>query len=216
TVVSEKSKFLRRQTRILSESVMASARSVEKARKAGLPESVIRDVIQRVNRELKRHSKIVYSDMSIRHVADQIDTLYWNSAAPELEIQGDSALDTEADDGTLYEGDDLSLGRNIEKLPTSWDASEESPASDEDNAIDQDAYASALTRLQDLSTRRLTLQHKLTTYRTLLSLLEPYRNPQETVQPNLVTRDGPLATELGRTRKLAIRVAGRVGEKIKE
>lgn len=71
----------------------------------------------------------------------------------------------------------------------------------------------AVARLQGLSARRLTLQQKLNTYRTLLSLLEPYRDPQENIQPNLVGRDAPLAPELAKTRTLAIRVAGRIGEK---
>jgi hypothetical protein len=57
------------------------------------------------------------------------------------------------------------------------------------------------------------LQNKLNTYRTLLSLLEPYRKPKENIQPNLVWKDSPLAPELMKTRTLAIRVAGRVGEK---
>ena len=87
---------------------------------------------------------------------------------------------------------------------------------DEDDAVDQDDYTSALIRLQDLSAKRLTLQQKLSTYRTLLSLLEPYKNPQKNVQPNLVTREAPLAAQLAKTRTLAIRVAGRIGEKYGE
>ena len=74
----------------------------------------------------------------------------------------------------------------------------------------------AMTRLQDLAARRLTMQQKLNTYRTLLSLLEPYRNPQENIQPNLITRDAPVAPELTKMRTLAIRVAGRIGEKFKD
>jgi hypothetical protein len=57
------------------------------------------------------------------------------------------------------------------------------------------------------------LQNKLNTYRTLLSLLEPYRKPKENIQPNLVWKDSPLAPELTKLRTLAIRVAGRVGER---
>jgi hypothetical protein len=57
------------------------------------------------------------------------------------------------------------------------------------------------------------MQQKLTTYRTLLALLEPYRKPKKNIQPNLVWNDTPLAPELKKTRTLAIRVAGRVGEK---
>ena len=76
-----------------------------------------------------------------------------------------------------------------------------------------DGYIDAVSRLQDVSAQRLILQQKLNTYRTLLSLLEPYRKPQVNIQPNLVGRDAPLGPELSKTRTLAIRVAGRLGEK---
>lgn len=60
------------------------------------------------------------------------------------------------------------------------------------------------------------LQQKLATYRTLLSLLEPLRKPQKNVQPNLVTRDAPIATELRQVQTLAIRVATRVNDKYRD
>jgi len=130
TVVSEKTKFLRRQTRILSENVLPSPRSIETAAKAGIPDTVIRDVtlkskcnsggscfilmlMEIVNHGLRRHSKFVYSDMSIRHVADQIDTLYWESAAPDLEVQTDPDGAVGVDNETLFIGDDLSIDKYV-------------------------------------------------------------------------------------------------------
>lgn len=109
----------------------------------------------------------------------------------------------------------VDLHRHISKLPVAWDTSETSQTAleNEGEEIDQDMYIHAAARLQDLSAQRLTLQQKLNTYRTLLSLLEPYRKPQENIQPNLVGKDAPLAPELAKTRTLAIRVAGRIGEK---
>lgn len=80
-------------------------------------------------------------------------------------------------------------------------------------SVAQDEYFNEVTRIQGLSAQRLVLQQKLNTYRTFLSLLEPYRTPKENIQPNLVGRDAPLAPELGKTRTLAIRVAGRLGER---
>ena len=44
------------------------------------------------------------------------------------------------------------------------------------------------------------------------TLLEPFTNAQENVQPNLVTRDGELGKELERMRILLARVTGRVSE----
>lgn len=38
-------------------------------------------------------------------------------------------------------------------------------------------------------------------------MIAPFADPQQSVQPNLVTKDGPLAAELERTRLLAAKLA---------
>ena len=65
-------------------------------------------------------------------------------------------------------------------------------------------------RLDELSDQRATMQQKLSQYKALQALLEPFKRPQENVQPNLVTRDGELAKELDKMRMLLVRVAGRI------
>ena len=167
-----------------------------------------------VNRELKQHSRRVYSRQMTEHVVEQIDKFYWDSGTRDGDDEAaDTTTDIAEDEHAVYQNDDLTLDPCIAKLPTRWDTSSDPTPSSSADQIDQDDYLSAMTRLQTLSARRLTLQQKLNTYRTLLSLLEPYRNPKENVQPNLVWKDAPIAGELGRTRTLAIRVAGRVGER---
>jgi hypothetical protein len=52
----------------------------------------------------------------------------------------------------------------------------------------------------------------LARYKQLQTLLEPFANAQENIQPNLVTRDGELGKELERMRILLARVTGRVKE----
>lgn len=42
-----------------------------------------------VNRLLRQHVKAAYSSLAIRHVAEQIDRLYWNAAEPSLNNQDD-------------------------------------------------------------------------------------------------------------------------------
>ena len=159
-----------------------------------------------VNRELKQHSRKVYSRQMIEHVVEQIDTLYWDSGARHAdEEEADTVADTPEDTNALYQSDDLTLDENIAKLPATWH--------ERDSSITQDEYLSSVSRLEALSAHRLALQNKLTSYRTLLSLLEPYREPKENIQPNLVWKDAPLAPELMKTRTLAIRVAGRVSER---
>ena len=44
-----------------------------------------------VNRLVRQHVKAAYSSLAVRHVAEQIDKLYWNAAEPLL--QEDEAID---------------------------------------------------------------------------------------------------------------------------
>jgi hypothetical protein len=162
-----------------------------------------------VNRDLKQHSRKVYSRQMIEHVVEQIDMLYWESGTRDIDEENNAATEIADATNVVYQNDDLTQDENIAKLPTHWDTSAE-PAS---SRTSQDEYLTSVSRLQDLAARRQMLQNKLNTYRTLLSLLEPYRKPKENIQPNLVWKDSPLAPELMKTRTLAIRVAGRVGEK---
>jgi hypothetical protein len=143
----------------------------------------------------------------IEHVVEQIDTLYWESGASHIDDEDTHAPSDihEDDSNTMYQNDDLAIDANIAKLPATWP--------DRDADVSQDEYLSSVSRLQELSARRQTLQNRLDTYRTLLSLLDPYRMPKENIQPNLVSKDAPLALELAKTRTLAIRVAARVEEK---
>lgn len=69
---------------------------------------------------------------------------------------------------------------------------------------------SQIQNLQELQARRAELRKKFGSYRHLQSMMEPFKNPQNSIQPNLVTRDGPLAEELARSKALGIRVAGRL------
>jgi hypothetical protein len=142
----------------------------------------------------------------IEHVVEQIDTLYWESGASHIDDEDTQAPSDihEDDSNTVYQNDDLALDTNIAKLPATWP--------DRGADVSQDEYLSSISRLQELSAQRQTLQNRLDTYRTLLCLLEPYRKPKESIQPNLVWKDAPLAPELAKTRTLAIRVAARVEE----
>lgn len=208
TVVEQKQFFLQAKKHHLSRAIIPSQRLKTIAEDGGVELSVVKGALDKVNRDLKQHSRKVYSRQMMDHIVQQIDEFYWESGARSLD---DETTDEphEDDSNTLYQNDNLTLDDNIAKLPTLWDTSADSTSSD----VSQDEYTTALARLQDLSAQRLALQTKLSTYRTLLTLLEPYRKPKENIQPNLVWRDAPLAPELAKTRTLAIRVAGRVGER---
>ena len=165
-----------------------------------------------VNRDLKQHSRKVYSRQMIEHVVEQIDQLYWESGSREVDDEHDTPTEASDDSHVIYQNVDLTQDEHIAKLPMLWDTSSDSTP--RTGNVSQDDYLASVSRLQELSAQRQTLQNKLNTYKTLLSLLEPYRKPKENIQPNLVWKDSPLAPELMKTRTLAIRVAGRVGERL--
>jgi hypothetical protein len=71
-------------------------------------------------------------------------------------------------------------------------------------------YENLYQRLVVLDSRRQAQQKRLAQYRQLEVLLEPLKNPQENIQPNLITRDGELIQEIDKMRMLVGRVGGRV------
>jgi hypothetical protein len=147
----------------------------------------------------------------MEHVVEQIDQLYWELGTSDIDEEHDASTEQSDDAHVVYQNDDLTQDNLIAKLPMLWDTSAD--ATPRSGDVDQDDYLASVSRLQELSAQRQMLQNKLNTYKTLLSLLEPYRKPKENIQPNLVWKDSPLAPELMKTRTLAIRVAGRVGER---
>jgi hypothetical protein len=68
-------------------------------------------------------------------------------------------------------------------------------------------YQTLKAQLSNLSVALQAQRRRRAYYAKLKSLIEPFSNPQESVQPNLVTRDSQLAIELERTRILAAKLA---------
>ena len=59
----------------------------------------IDDALYQLNERIKEHTKMVYSSQAQRHVAEQIDALYW--------MAGERSLDGKVEEGRLVEGVDL-------------------------------------------------------------------------------------------------------------
>ncbi len=95
------------------------------------------------------------------------------------------------------------MERNIESLHDSWDGDEE----DEDGRA---RYQELTETLKDLDERRKAMREKVAGYKRLREMLGPFERATETVQPNLVARDGELEKELEKMRLLIARVRGRV------
>ena len=160
-----------------------------------------------VNGILRQHNDAVYYSLAIRAVAQQIDQLYWESSAPES-AANNRGLD---EDSELHQTDDLTHDEYVISLPIRyWKLLTRSSkiAILPDTWSDSLEYAALLERLQTLSSHRAELRRKLKLYRQLQSMAAPFRNPQTAVQPNLISRNGPLTKEMEKTRSLSIRVAG--------
>ena len=74
-------------------------------------------------------------------------------------------------------------------------------------------YRQLRERLVELDSQRQQRQRRLDQLQQLQRLLEPFAEPQQNIQPNLITRDGELVQELEKMRMLVARVGGRIGQK---
>ena len=178
-----------------------------------------------MNTKLKEHNRSVYSAPSQRHVAEQIDALYWKVVSEnDMQADQDSVIVTKGTDLTQPEYVPtvsvqyisralLTPYRNIKSLPEDYSDLHIHPdASSNFSESEATRYKDLYDRLASLAEQRGQQQQRLERYKQLQTLLEPFTNAQENVQPNLVTRDGELGKELERMRILLARVTGRVSE----
>ncbi|KAK8241589.1 kinetochore Sim4 complex subunit Fta4 [Phyllosticta capitalensis] len=223
TVVDLKSAFIRRQTRILSQPLQAPQQWKDDCE---MPDAAIRSAMREVNRRLTRHNKIAYSTIAIRHTAEQIDALYWQSTAPKPSTSSSStsslSLSNDSSNNPFRSAADLTSPTTIAALPPSWDDVDPEQAqtlsttttSTSSQRQLQHAYTTRTAHLRDLSSRRAAARLKLARLKALKAALRPLADPAQSVQPNLATRDGELAAEVARMKTLGVRVAARVGERV--
>jgi Kinetochore complex Fta4 of Sim4 subunit, or CENP-50 len=178
-----------------------------------------------VNTKLKEHNRSVYSAPSQRHVAEQIDALYWNIVSAD-DMQADQDMVVVTKDADLTQTEYalpvniwyicyaiLTPYRTIKSLPENYsDLYIHPDASSNFSEAEAGRYRTLHDRLISQAEQRDQQQQRLARYKQLQTVLEPFTNAQENVQPNLVTRDGELGKELERMRILLARVTGRVQE----
>jgi predicted nuclease with TOPRIM domain len=201
TISELKSSFVRSQVRILSESLELPEdwrNYAVETEEGDLGEKVVEDVLYKVNTAAKQHNRVVYSSQAIHHVAHQIATLYWSSIS---QATGPRARFANGVEKTT----DLSRHINITNLPLEI---ESQSASHDENT----RYQHLRERLASLDQKRQQQQRRLDQLRHLQRLLEPFKDPQKDIQPNLVTRDGELIQELEKMRMLVARVGGRIAQ----
>ncbi|KIW16467.1 hypothetical protein PV08_06521 [Exophiala spinifera] len=207
SITSLKAAFLRSQVRHLSTPLAPSTdwrEDLPEPEGGHLSDKVVQDVVTKVNEKIKQHNRMVFSQQSQRHVAEQIETLHWNIVNAELN-------EAELHTSVVRRDADLTTSSTIETLPEELDDALIHPERPP-NADEAETYNSLRSDLLNHSRRRDALKQKLARYRALQKLMAPLDDPQTNIQPNLVTRDGELGTELDRTRVLLARVSGRVAD----
>ncbi|KAI9643777.1 hypothetical protein NHQ30_007126 [Ciborinia camelliae] len=194
TIIDLKTSFLRAQILALSQPLHPS-----QDWQASIPEEentlrqrAIDEALFKLNTILKQHNKISYPPQARRHVAEQVDQLYWAAGERDLNVNREEWNE---------KGADYRLSTNIEKLPEEW--SEEA----ETRAPTQAAkYKELQSKLMELNEKRRAAKERLEQFKTAKKLLEPFDEAEKNVQENLVTKNGEVEKELERMRMLMLRV----------
>lgn len=152
-------------------------------------------------------------DDVLRRGVDLRDPQYVPSVALDLDSSPSSPVYNAFTPTNLY-------CRNVEALPESFPAENGDSEEDLEQLVHQslgllefirlltgDRYQTLKAQLSNLSVAVQAQRQRRAYYAKLKSLIEPFENPQESVQPNLVTKDSQLATELEHTRILAAKLA---------
>ncbi|KAK4144157.1 kinetochore Sim4 complex subunit Fta4 [Dichotomopilus funicola] len=256
TVLALKQSFLTTQTRVLSQPLAPTRDWLSNNKNNNtddntddnnndsektappLPEKAIDDALFKLNHRLQQHVKRAYAPQATRHVAEQIDRLYWDAA--ERAVGGGSGGEgwgeDEVEGGWLNVGADLANPQIALTLPLEWEDHTTTTTTTTDPSPETKHYAALATDLHALADRKTQATARVARLRSLRTLLEPFSssassnpnpdsNPDVTtseggqdegnglgsVQENLVTRNGEVEAELQRMRMLLARVGGRVG-----
>jgi hypothetical protein len=92
TIIDLKTTFLRSQILALSQPLRPSQdflTSNTTAEENALRQRAIDDALYKLNGLLKKHNKLAYGPQATRHVAEQVDRLYWNAGERGFGIGGE-------------------------------------------------------------------------------------------------------------------------------
>jgi Kinetochore complex Fta4 of Sim4 subunit, or CENP-50 len=95
TILDLKLSFLRSQIQTLSQPLSLPSNYQPASEEHALRQASIDAALLKLNEAIKKHSKLVYSSQAQRHVAEQIDRLYWQ--AGERDVDTGDGLERGAD-----------------------------------------------------------------------------------------------------------------------
>ncbi|KAG9243895.1 kinetochore Sim4 complex subunit Fta4 [Calycina marina] len=193
TIIDAKISFLRTQILQLSQALRISPQTlntITTAEDNALRQKAIDEALRKANVLLKRHLKVCYGPQATRHVAEQIDRLYW--------VAGDASEAGEVEEW-CERGVDLRQDGIITQLPPEW--SEEAFITAPSNAA---KYEELQQRLAAANKKRRAAKEKLEQYRRMKDMVSLFEGGD--VQQNLVVKNGEVEKELERMRMLMLRV----------
>ncbi|KAE8441581.1 hypothetical protein EG329_004666 [Mollisiaceae sp. DMI_Dod_QoI] len=180
TIIDLKSSFLRAQILSLSQPLRPSTTFTESnisAEENALRQKSIDEALYKLNGLLKKHNKLSYGPQAQRHVAEQVDRLYWNAGERGVNTLG---LGEEwAERGSDYRQDAV-----IEQLPEEWSEEAEKKAPEQGRR-----YKELQQKLIELNERRKAAREKMENYKALKQLID-LLGEDAGVQDNLVMKNG--------------------------
>ncbi|MCJ1483115.1 hypothetical protein MMC06_003281 [Schaereria dolodes] len=211
TIIEHKKAFLNSQIRILNTRLEPSRHwrdNLPIPEQGEIKGKVVQEVLHKLNTIVQHHNRAVYSLSRGTDVAEQIDRLYWASGATDPHTG-------HIMDETIDRAVNLRDHSVITSLPDEWPEEDDEQAAADESGLEQFADTSRYKQLRaslvSLSEQREAQLRKLDSYKHLHRLLQPFKNPQEIIQPNLIIEDGELTKELERMKILM----ARAGEKLK-
>lgn len=205
---------------------------------AALTSSQLAQILDKVNAKIAAHNKRVFPSISQRHVIEQIEGLYLDTALDGIDVDDRTRdIDVDEEEGDFGEersergkeqgqqrrdrgiltavtrDTDLTSTSTITALPESLQSTLLHPKTTTPGSIpstQQNTYKSLHTTLQTLSETRDTLLKTQATFLKLQTLLSPFSDPKTNVQGNLVgiREEEGLQREMERLRVLVARVVG--------
>ncbi|KAK3501503.1 kinetochore Sim4 complex subunit Fta4 [Neurospora crassa] len=253
TILSLKSDFLNTQTRTLSQPLAptrtftsqnngtSSPHLQSQEQHQSIPQKPLSEALQKLNHRLTQHNRRAYPPQATRHVAEQIDKLYFTSTSTSTSLGKEDEDDEEDEDGEqawLRVNADLTVPRLITSIPDSWSSVSEKEA--DDHPMEAKRFAELVAQLKELDQQKRKVLERVARLRKIKGLVEGFAaspaqdlntegeqvregaegegggGGMKAVQENLVTKNGEMEAELQRMRVLLARVGGRVEKLDKE
>ncbi|KAK3351025.1 kinetochore Sim4 complex subunit Fta4 [Neurospora tetraspora] len=193
TILSLKSDFLTTQTRTLSQPLAPTRTFLSQNDNTSsprghsqsqhhqgqhIPQKPLSEALTKLNHRLTQHNRRAYPPQATRHVAEQIDKLYFSTTSATSLGRNDER-DEEDEDGDgqqaawLRVNADLTLPRLITSLPDSWSPSVSKKEAD-DHPMEAKRFAELVAQLKGLDEQKQKVLDRVAKLRKIRGLVEGF------------------------------------------